>query len=64
LADRAFELDADVLSFSFQGGEPTLALLPSFERFVGLGRERRIGPAAPAGASILLAEGVPTNNLC
>jgi uncharacterized protein len=33
LVDRAFELDADLLSFGFQGGEPTLAGLPFFERF-------------------------------
>lgn len=34
LVDRAFELEADLLSFGFQGGEPTLAGLPFFERFV------------------------------
>jgi len=38
LVRRAFELEADVLSFGFQGGEPTLAGLPFFERFVALVR--------------------------
>jgi uncharacterized protein len=40
LLDRAFELDAEAYSFGFQGGEPTLAGLPFFERFVDLIRER------------------------
>jgi len=45
LIDRAFELDADLLSFGFQGGEPTMAGLPFFERFVARTRERaeRVG---------------------
>jgi uncharacterized protein len=34
LIERAFELDADILTFVFQGGEPTLAGLPYFEHFV------------------------------
>lgn len=40
LIDRAFELDADALTFGFQGGEPTIAGLPFFERFVTMTRAR------------------------
>lgn len=40
LIDRAFELPADSLNFAFQGGEPTLAGLPFFERFVEAVRSR------------------------
>lgn len=40
LVDRAFELDADALSIGFQGGEPTLAGLPFFERFAAFVHEK------------------------
>lgn len=40
LLDRAFDLDADVLTFGFQGGEPTIAGLHFFELFVEMTRER------------------------
>jgi len=41
LVDRAFELGASTYSFGFQGGEPTLAGLPFFRRFVSLVKERK-----------------------
>ena len=40
LIDRAFELAADGYTFSFQGGEPTLAGLDYFEYFVRTAREK------------------------
>lgn len=46
LVDRAFELGADLLTFGFQGGEPTMAGLPFFERFARLVRARAERAAA------------------
>ena len=40
LVERAFELDAAAIGFGFQGGEPTVAGLPFFRRFVAMVRER------------------------
>ncbi|MGD9941296.1 MAG: anaerobic sulfatase maturase [Clostridia bacterium] len=41
LVDRAFESGASTYTFGFQGGEPTLAGLPFFRRFVSLVKERK-----------------------
>jgi radical SAM additional 4Fe4S-binding domain len=62
LLDRAFELDADTLSFGFQGGEPTLAGLPFFEAFVA-GAKERAGKAAAAGHKAELQFAIQTNGL-
>jgi uncharacterized protein len=40
LIDRAFELGSGEYSFGFQGGEPTMAGLPYFERFIALVNEK------------------------
>lgn len=53
LVDRAFELDAEMIGFGFQGGEPTVAGLPFFRRFTAMVRARaaslasNLDPAQP-----------------
>ncbi len=50
LVDRAFELDLQAYSFGFQGGEPTLAGLPFFQKFTALVRQRNTKGARVAFA--------------
>ncbi len=64
LVDRAFELDADLLSFGFQGGEPTLAGLPFFERFSARARAKaEDASAARPGRPVSVQFSLQTNGV-
>lgn len=62
LVDRAFETGASHISFGFQGGEPTLAGLDFFRRFVGRVR-RGTEEAKAAGRGIEVNLALQTNGL-
>ncbi|MDL2228886.1 SPASM domain-containing protein [Treponema sp. OttesenSCG-928-L16] len=64
LISRALELKPGIISFGFQGGEPTLAGLSFFEDFVAAAREQaRQAESEEAGYSIDLRFSLQTNGV-